>query len=57
MDYPFLFYRFAQLEKKLQRNIPTLKIINEQPTSFWFGSGRKTMKNVDKKVRRLLQKA
>ena len=46
----------GQLEKKLQRNID-LKIINEQPTSFWFGSGRKTMKNVDKKVRRLLQRA
>ena len=55
MDYPF-FVPDWPIRKKVTEKYPDLKIINEQPTSFWFGSGRKTMKNVDKKVRRLLQR-
>ena len=56
MDYPF-FVPDWPIRKKVTEKYPDLKIINEQPTSFWFGSGRKTMKNVDKKVRRLLQRS
>ena len=46
MDYPF-FVPDWPIRKKVTEKYPDLKIIKEQPTSLWFGSGRKTMKNVD----------